>query len=85
MNALIYLFFTKIKAAIRNVFSRPASAILTFLGIVFVVGLTILIFIEKDAIETPVVAGDVYGVIMLFLAGIFAFGSVFFLQKRTVL
>ena len=85
MNALIYLFFTKIKAAIRNVFSRPASAILTFLGLVFVVGLTVLIFIEKDAIETPVVASDVYGVIMFFLAGIFAFGSVFFLQKRMAL
>lgn len=85
MEALTYLFFTKIKGTIRNIFSNAVSGIITFLGLLFVVFLTVMIFATKDELGEVVSISDVHSLIMMYLGVMFFFSGVLFLQKRTAL
>ena len=85
MQALTYLFFTRIKGAIRNIFSNAVSGVITFISILFVVFLTFMIFTMKDEMAGAVTITDMYGLIMMYLGAMFFFSVILFLQKRTAL
>ena len=85
MQALTYLFFTRIKGTVRNIFSNAVSGVITFLSILFVVFLTFMIFMMKDEIGGTVSVTDIHALIMMYLGAMFFFSSILFLQKRTAL
>lgn len=84
MNALMYLFFTKIKASIRNVFRKPLSAILTLAALTF---FAFILFVALTS-ENVSMAGKISSVedmIMMLLAYIAFMLGIMLLQKRTAL
>lgn len=84
MNALIYLFFVKIKAMIRNIFSKKASLIFTGIGILSFVG---LIFLMLEARKSPAVnmmvqVQSIHGYLTMFSGYVLFFMSIMVFQKR---
>lgn len=88
MEGLSYLFFTKIKAMIRNIFSSPLSGIFTFLGLV-VFGLTffILIIVQEDlsAMGLGINIQSMHMMVTVYIGMIFFFMGIMVLQKHTSL
>lgn len=85
MQALTYLFFTKIKASIRNIFSNAVSGIITFVSVVFVVGLIYLLFTIDPSMHEAATMGDIYTLVMGYIGAMFVFATILFFQKRTAL
>ncbi|MBR3840060.1 MAG: putative ABC exporter domain-containing protein [Erysipelotrichales bacterium] len=85
MQALTYLFFTKMKGTVRNIFSNAVSGIITFISIIFVLFLTFMIFTMKEELGETVSVTDVHALIMMYLGAMFFFSAILFLQKRTAL
>ncbi|MBE6114936.1 MAG: hypothetical protein E7191_07655 [Erysipelotrichaceae bacterium] len=88
MGGLGYLFFTKIKAMIRNIFSSPLSGIFTFLG-VLVFGLTFVLtmIMQEDlsAMGLGVSITSMHMLVTTYIGVIFFFMGVMVLQKHTAL
>lgn len=85
MNGLRYLFFIKIKAMIRNVYSRPLSAIITSLSLLFFIGMIGLsLYLGSHGIFSTNIK-NVETFLMVFLAYILFFFGIMAFQKRTAL
>lgn len=88
MNALLYLFFTKIKAAIRNIFSNAVSGIITFIGIIiFAVTIWSVFFLADHAVQMGgmINVQSIHVLVTTYIAVIFFFMGFMLFQKRTAL
>lgn len=88
MDALLYLFFTKIKATIRNIFSNAVSGIITFLGIIlFGVTLWAVVFLTDHSLEMGGMINiqSIHVLVTTYIGVIFFFMGFMLFQKRTAL
>lgn len=87
MKALTYLFFVKIKAGIRNTFSKWSSGLLTAVALLFFVGMAVLIFTSKDVLQSQMVshAMNIEGMLTMFCGYVLFFLSIMVFQKRTAI
>lgn len=85
MRALVILYFYKLKGQIRNVFSKPSSAIITILLLLIYVGGFIMLLLRPDAAMTMMNITDIQMGIMIAVGfNAMMVGSVL-MQKRTAL
>lgn len=83
MNALTYLFFTKLKAQMRRLFSRPSSAIITLLCLAFFGWMLAAAAANSQMLSTIVSVRSVQSWMMLYCGYVLFLMTVMILQKRT--
>lgn len=85
MSALSYLFFVKLKAQIRRLFSKPSSAIITLLIIGFF-GFSIYSAVaNREVMSAMMNVQSVQGWMMLFCGYVLFLMTIMILQKRTAI
>lgn len=85
MNALVTLYLLKLKGQIRNVFSKPTSAIITVLIILLYGGGFIALLINPDMALTMVNIQDIQSSIMIALGFTALMVGSLLMQKRSAL
>lgn len=85
MNALSYLFFVKLKAQLRRLFSKPTSAIVTLLVVGFF-GFSIYSAVQnREMMSAMMNVQSVQGWMMLFCGYVLFLMTIMILQKRTAI
>lgn len=85
MSAMTYLFFIKIKAMIRNIFSKPLSAIFTVLGIAIYLFAFISALSNHRLISQMMQINSMERLITMFIGFLLLLFSVMLFQKRTAI
>lgn len=85
MSALFYLFLIKLKATIRNLFSRVSSVIMLILGLVFVIFTGSVMLNNRSAVSSMMNIQGLEAAMMLFCGYIIFMMSIMILQKRTAI
>ncbi len=85
MNALSYLFFVKLKAQLRRLFSKPTSAIVTLLVVGFF-GFSIYSAVRnREMMSAMMNVQSVQGWMMLFCGYVLFLMTIMILQKRSAI
>ena len=85
MNALSYLFFVKLKAQLRRLFSKPTSAIVTLLVVGFF-GFSIYSAVRnREMMSAMMNIQSVQGWMMLFCGYVLFLMTIMILQKRSAI
>ena len=85
MNALSYLFFVKLKAQLRRLFSKPTSAIVTLLVVGFF-GFSIYSAVQnREMMSAMMNVQSVQGWMMLFCGYVLFLMTIMILQKRSAI
>ena len=85
MNALSYLFFVKLKAQLRRLFSKPVSAIVTLFVLAFF-GFSIYSAVSnREMMSAMMNVQSVQGWMMLFCGYVLFLMTVMILQKRSAI
>lgn len=88
MNALVYLYFTKVKATIRNIFSNAVAGIITFIGIIFMLFTFFALYMaqkEMAAMGELLNIQSMHMLVTTYVGVIFFFMGFMLFQKRTAL